>query len=336
MSRKSGLTRRLALALGVVAPLACGGTPPPQGRAKAPANAGDADALDERDELDAPDDEEPVAVPAPVGVKGMEIDFTADPRPPEGDMVFFSSYGGALAPIGCYDAATKSVAGGDACLERAPAGAEVFVSGLEMSGIGRLGDRVKGTCDKIGAPPDAFALVGDAPPYDWGTWPKSGTMQVVQTLPGDLGPKNRDPAPEELELVTALLQRAGAPIKKLLKQGATIAIQQDYTLDLNGDHEHERIWSLTVRPADASTSARQFAWTGFLVTPEADPSRVTVIDAATDDESIFLMRGTVDLKGTKKLLLWMLRLKGDATGDRLVELDAKPPRALSGWMCPVD
>ncbi len=334
MSDWTCLLKQCLLSAALLAPLSCEG-----GAAKERREPTKGD-LAKRAREPAETKRAPVPKDAPPrvskGLKGMEVDFMADARPPKGDMVFFSSHGGPMVPLGCYDAKTKSLAGGPACLDRAPKDAQVFVTGLEMSSIGTLGDRVKGLCDKVGTPPDARALVGAAQAYDWGTWPKSGTLLVVQTLPGDLGPKNSDPTPEELVNIKSLLKRAGAGA---LKRGASVSVQQDLALDLDGDDVLERVFSLTVRPPGKTHDTpedRLFTWTGLLVTGSADATRVTVVESAKNEDSIFLMRGTVDLKGTRSRLLWTMRLKGEAMGDRLVEIDTEPVRHLADWTCPVD
>ena len=334
MSDWTCLLKRCLLSATLLAPLSCDGGATE--RAQPTKRAAKSDA-----KPDAKPDEKPKDAPptAAKGLKGMEVDFMADPRPPKGDMVFFSSHGGPMVPLGCYDAATKSLAGGPACLDRAPKDAQVFVTGLEMSSIGTLGDRVKGLCDKVGTPPDARALVGATQAYDWGTWPKSGTLLVVQTLPGDLGPKNSEPTPEDLVNIKSFLKRAGARLDAQLKRGASIAVQQDLALDLDGDDVLERVLSLTVRPPGKTQDTpedRLFAWSGLLVTGGADAERVTLVESATNEDAIFLMRGTVDLKGTRSRLLWTMRLKGEAMGDRLVEIDAEPVRHLADWTCPVE
>ncbi len=248
------------------------------------------------------------------------------PLPPDSDMVFFANDGGLL-PLGCFDAKTKKVTGGAACLDRVPEGAKVRLGTPTTTAKRAVTGRIEPLCLSGSGKKVALGVegLGEGASYVVGVWPPA-TYRAVALVPEETKSKKATRLGEDLAAqLRAALSRLGAP------SGDVEAVQVA-SVDVDGNGTPDRFFSLVV--PDPKNDER-YRFSGALWAPDGDIGRAVLVDRSKRKEDVFELRGLVDLDGDGTKELWLRMNFAEGGGDRLVRLRGRKAEPLGRWTCGV-
>lgn len=218
--------------------------------------------------------------------------------PAAGSAVFFAIDGDedgggplALVPLSCYDARTRQLGAGAACLDLVPAGATAMTD----HGPVKVGARAAPRCKSAPESPGLRVAVtgpvpGGAPTY--AVWPSAEAARL-QVLPD----KNVDATMSAVEglLRAAIRQGSG-------QRAADIGVYQIALLDMDGDGKRERLYSATLPDRRGRT-----LWSGLFVGDAYGKSARVVSEDKLERPGDHSMRvlGAMDLDRDGRLELWV-------------------------------
>ncbi len=248
------------------------------------------------------------------------------PLPPESDMVWFANDGGLL-PLGCFDAKTKKIATGTACLDRVPEGAEVRLGTATATAKRKVTGRIEPLCLAGSGKKVALGAegLGAGASYVVAAYPPA-TYRAIALIPERTKSKKATALSEDAKAQwRAALSRLGAPA------GDVEAVQVART-DVDGNGTDDLFVALVV--PDPSNDER-YRFSGALLAPDGDIARAVLVERSKRREDVFELRGVADLDGDGTKELWMRMNFAEGGGDRLVRLAGGKARPLGKWTCGV-
>lgn len=245
----------------------------------------------------------------------------APPPPPSGRVLLVASEFG-LSPLACFLDAGKAFATGDACLDLAPIGAEVWLSsGPTAKVTGR------GTATCPGADPSATITVdaprehlrGDAvlPP---------ALKDVLVYVPPEPPPEVDRAAPKELRDSLAKALTAAFPALGAVKP----RIDQRARLDLDGDGTPEQLVAVAV-PGKIQDDDELLRASALFLVPDAGAPEL--LRARTDTRERYTVIGALDLDGDGPRELYLNTYDADGFSLSLERREAGGLVTLGRWAC---
>lgn len=290
-------------------------------------NAGEKEKKEDGDKSaekkEATEKEDTKKPPAPPVKKEPALDLSG-PLPPETSTVVYG-VNGALIPLGCYDADSKKLMGGPACLEIAKKDDEVFLGSPDGNAL-----------DKIDSPRNALCEVADKPQslgtpaldtgasYLWAVYPKSLGKGAIA-----MGPDSRAEAKIQLsdEESTALLAAAAKEAKKAA--GGEVRSIQKGMLDVDGDGTDEVFYGIAVH---AAGNPNKLLFSGLFMADGGKLDAIRLIEKNRDPNDVITLRGGVDLDGDGRRELWIGVEAEGVSGEKAVVV-GDDVTGLAGWSC---
>lgn len=259
----------------------------------------------------------PAPKPAPI-----EAPPPAPPPPPTGRVLLIASEFG-LSPLACFLDHTRTFATGDACLDLAPVGAEVWLmTGSAAKVVGRgaatcPGATSPGATITIEAPREA--LRGDA------VLP-SALKDALAYVPPEPPAEVDRAAPKELRERIARAIKAAFPDLGEVKP----VIAQRARLDLFGDGTPEELVVATVpgKTRDEEANLRLSAL--FLVPEGGAPA---LLRARPDTRKRYTVIGSIDLDGDGTREIYLNTYGDDAFSLSLERREGDGLQSLGRWSC---
>lgn len=296
----------------------------------APACKRDSDETDTKDAKDAkdgkdakeakaePDEGEPTlqVADADAAVEG--------PIPPETSAVFFSVEG-ALYPLACFDKDAKTLMHGAPCLAMVPAGTDVRVASRFSSFTKKAGEPTEPPCIAGGGKKVAIAVEGisEGADFVFGTWPPALIKAVTRAPDDSTTPAKTRLGEDDVAAISAGIKSQGGE--------GELQINQVAEIDLDGDGTKELVIAGYIPDPRSDESYR---WSGLLVAPGGDLSKLQMVETNRGRPDVFEVRGAVDLDGDKSAELWLRRQSQDGSaGDRLYAGPGGAWKGVGTWSC---